>query len=143
MAKLDHPNIIRYYHTWLERPPPGWQHQADSQVLLDLSCNPSTAEAILNGNKKKIRERKKISEKTREELELEKFVKKIPEIAESVEKSNGTVTDEGSWVEYQSNKEEINSTTSDSSDDGEELMVNGLKSKAKTRGTRGNSYPQV
>uniref|UniRef100_A0A914BVS1 PRKR-like endoplasmic reticulum kinase n=1 Tax=Acrobeloides nanus TaxID=290746 RepID=A0A914BVS1_9BILA len=130
MAKLDHPNVIRYYHTWLERPPPGWQHQADSQVLLDLSCNPSTADAILNGNKKKIRERKKISEKAQEESELEKFVKQIPEVAENVKfglKSNGTVTDEGSWVEYQPNKEEINSTTSDSSDDGEELMVNGLK----------------
>ncbi|VDP03303.1 unnamed protein product [Heligmosomoides polygyrus] len=25
MAKLDHPGIIRYYHTWIERPPDGWQ----------------------------------------------------------------------------------------------------------------------
>uniref|UniRef100_A0A0K0DPA4 Protein kinase domain-containing protein n=1 Tax=Angiostrongylus cantonensis TaxID=6313 RepID=A0A0K0DPA4_ANGCA len=25
MAKLDHPGIIRYYHTWIERPPRGWQ----------------------------------------------------------------------------------------------------------------------
>ena len=28
MAKLDHRGIIRYYHTWIERPPPGWQVRA-------------------------------------------------------------------------------------------------------------------
>src|SRR4051812_21064584 len=100
MAKLDHPNIIRYYHTWPERPPPGWQHRVDSQVVLDLSCNSFTADATSN--------------------ELT---------------TNETVTDEGSSVEYQSNKKKINSTTNNSSNEDEELIVNELKSNAKTRGT--------
>ncbi|GMT09385.1 hypothetical protein PFISCL1PPCAC_682, partial [Pristionchus fissidentatus] len=25
MAKFDHPNIVRYFGTWIERPPSGWQ----------------------------------------------------------------------------------------------------------------------
>ncbi|KJH47565.1 kinase domain protein [Dictyocaulus viviparus] len=33
MAKLDHPGIIRYYHTWIERPPYGWQEEQDSLML--------------------------------------------------------------------------------------------------------------
>ncbi|KAE9412862.1 hypothetical protein Angca_003794 [Angiostrongylus cantonensis] len=33
MAKLDHPGIIRYYHTWIERPPRGWQEEQDSVML--------------------------------------------------------------------------------------------------------------
>uniref|UniRef100_A0A1I7WXN7 Protein kinase domain-containing protein n=1 Tax=Heterorhabditis bacteriophora TaxID=37862 RepID=A0A1I7WXN7_HETBA len=27
MAQLDHPGIIRYYHTWIERPPNSWQEE--------------------------------------------------------------------------------------------------------------------
>ncbi|XGW32331.1 hypothetical protein V3C99_017125 [Haemonchus contortus] len=33
MAKLDHPGIIRYYHTWIERPPDGWQEEEDCIML--------------------------------------------------------------------------------------------------------------
>ncbi|GMT09810.1 hypothetical protein PFISCL1PPCAC_1107, partial [Pristionchus fissidentatus] len=25
MARFDHSNIVRYYGSWIERPPPGWQ----------------------------------------------------------------------------------------------------------------------
>ncbi|CAJ0610212.1 unnamed protein product [Cylicocyclus nassatus] len=44
MAKLDHPSIIRYYHTWIERPPDGWQEllsqkslESSSSVVVPLS----------------------------------------------------------------------------------------------------------
>ncbi|TMS36818.1 hypothetical protein L596_003896 [Steinernema carpocapsae] len=38
MAKLDHPGIIRYYHTWIEHPPKGWQADIDQKILSEMSC---------------------------------------------------------------------------------------------------------
>ncbi|GMS86386.1 hypothetical protein PENTCL1PPCAC_8561, partial [Pristionchus entomophagus] len=36
MAKLDHPNIIRYNSTWIERPPDDWQYKADEEILENI-----------------------------------------------------------------------------------------------------------
>lgn len=36
MAKLDHPGIIRYFHTWMERPPEGWQSVTDKLILANM-----------------------------------------------------------------------------------------------------------
>jgi len=30
LARLTHPHIIRYFHTWIETPPAGWQKAQDN-----------------------------------------------------------------------------------------------------------------
>ncbi|KAK0397243.1 hypothetical protein QR680_002044 [Steinernema hermaphroditum] len=44
MAKLDHPGIIRYYHTWIEHPPRGWQAETDRRILSEMSVGSSMLE---------------------------------------------------------------------------------------------------
>lgn len=33
LAKLDHQHIVRYFNTWLEEPPSGWQEKHDDDWL--------------------------------------------------------------------------------------------------------------
>ena len=44
-AKLDHKNVVRYFSTWEETPPPGWQKENDAWFTeADLGSMAPTAD---------------------------------------------------------------------------------------------------
>ncbi|KAF8363300.1 hypothetical protein PRIPAC_90223 [Pristionchus pacificus] len=48
MAQLDHEGIVRYHHTWIEDPPPGWQNDADEEIYKQIEAkNNSDGEVLL------------------------------------------------------------------------------------------------
>ena len=43
LAKLDNPHIVRYFHAWIECPPPGWQENEDAAwINNDALTGPTT-----------------------------------------------------------------------------------------------------
>ncbi|GFU24317.1 eukaryotic translation initiation factor 2-alpha kinase 3 [Nephila pilipes] len=74
LAKLDHPGIVRYFNSWVENPPKGWQELKDKEMdikdVTHSTCTHTTHEADdqLPSNSDKVQESKneaavKISEK--------------------------------------------------------------------------------
>ncbi|VDL72220.1 unnamed protein product [Nippostrongylus brasiliensis] len=115
MAKLDHPQIIRYYHTWIERPPDGWQEEEDSLMLKGMQTR-SKLEGLAD-------ELTFDSSSSSENFPVpaplgQSSLRESLDIAPPLVHEN---TDDGSWLEDSNVSEK---ELSDSSSDSEEPVVN-------------------
>ncbi|PIO77275.1 hypothetical protein TELCIR_00641, partial [Teladorsagia circumcincta] len=111
MAKLDHPGIIRYYHTWIERPPDGWQEEEDCLMLKGMQ----------------LRFKRKVEEDESMPIESSSPAAIVPHpVSESslhpslndiVAPALNGCSDDGSWLDDVSeSKAELDESSSDSED---------------------------
>uniref|UniRef100_A0A915PQ96 PRKR-like endoplasmic reticulum kinase n=1 Tax=Setaria digitata TaxID=48799 RepID=A0A915PQ96_9BILA len=118
MARLDHPGIIRYFHTWMEKPPPGWQQAKDKEILQNIrsiedSENKSTfqtleSERSTTHSNNLIAKDSSVSEKSLYGLNVSMFVKeKDGDISDN--------TDNVSWMDDESSNKLRTATELDSS----------------------------
>ncbi|CAD6191182.1 unnamed protein product [Caenorhabditis auriculariae] len=107
LALLDHSGIIRYFHTWMERPPDGWQKKADEELLPAIDPN-KIRSLRQNGLISASCDSGEVSEeKSSEKLSLNKSFE-MPPVVEGKE--------DNSWSEDSSKGTEEDSSSDDSSD---------------------------
>ena len=50
LANLEHSNIVRYFYSWLEEPPSGWQEMKDKELLSNLTSRGELLSSCVNTN---------------------------------------------------------------------------------------------
>lgn len=111
MAKLDHNGIIRYYHTWIERPPPGWQEESDRTTMLGIKSK-----------KRQLVREEHVEESSRADDEKENNNSLLEQSIEAPPMPE--ISNDGSWLEDSASKRKPDSSddesdTTESSDDSE------------------------
>lgn len=121
MATLNHPGIIRYFHTWIEKPPLGWQQAMDKQIHAQMR---TVAGATGNSFAQISKEQSKSSVYPNEKGDsIEPFAcKKIAPLVEKslphdveVDRANTSASASVSWAVPESSTQDSESSSSSES----------------------------